>query len=397
MNRVRIVGVLVFLAVAWVGIGSAASPYADMSDTLGTTTAIPVRGRVVKEKRPVDLAAATPRGEIRQREIENASVDLVVLDADGGDLLGLGQVRANEEGYVDTVLAVDPGRLFPGRYVIEVRRKGSTIGRLRAHLLGEDDRGIVIRSDVDMTYLNTDFEGTRAKWDLLGQNARERETLPGMAVVYRALRTGADGDADRPLVFISGSPLFFKRTIEAKLELDGIVHDGVALKPFKSIAWDAKTEPWNISSKLEEQVGYKLHRLLRGRLEMPPGMSEILLGDDTEADPAVFALYQRFTSRQLSAEALLARLGEMEVERDWLDRIGPLLPRVLAHLDNPSPVKAVYLHRTDDADSGGEAEDWTVTGVTVHHSGAEQLVRDLVDKGLVPRDAVDEVDAADPH
>jgi len=369
-----------------------ARPYADMSDTLGTATAIPIRGRLVKEKHPVDLAEAIPRSGISQNEMKIAAVEFVVLDASGSDLLALGGVKTDKEGYIDTTLAVGADRLEPGRYVIEARHEDSTVGHLRAHLLREDARSLVIRSDVDMTYLNTDFESTRAKMDLLNQNAREREALPGMAAVYRALRTGAGGDVDRPLIFISGSPRFFKRTIEAKLDLDGIVHDGVTLKPFKSIAWDAKFKPWKITSNLEEQVGYKLHALMRGRLEMPPGMSEILLGDDTEADYAIYSLYHRFTSRQMTPEELRARLAEMKVEPFWMERIDPLLTEVLARLDTPSPVKAIYINHTDNPNPHDSVDNWAIPGVMLYHSGAKPLVIDLAEKGLVPESAVDEVD-----
>jgi hypothetical protein len=368
-------------------------PYADMSDTLGTTTAIPIRGRLIKETLPLDLAAAIPFASISQREMKKATVELVVLDAAGLDLVTLGDVDTDREGYIDTVLTTEPGRLAPGRCIIEVRHEKATIGRLQAHLLDENDRGVVIRSDVDMTYLNTDFEGTQAKMELLNRNAREREALPGMAAVYRALRTGAGGDLDRPLVFISGSPQFFKRTLEAKLDLDGIIHDGVTLKPFKAIAWDAKFEPWKIAGNLGEQVGYKLHALLRGRLEMPPGMSEILMGDDTEADAQIYSLYHRFTSHRISPEAMRARLREMEVEPFWLDRIDLLLDRVLAGLDLESPVKAIYINRTDGAGPHRSGDDWAIPEITVYHAGAEPLIVDLVDKGWAPKSAIAEVKA----
>ena len=366
-------------------------PYADMSDTLGTMTAIPIRGRLIEERQPIDLARAIPRAGILQREIKNTTVEFVILDATGGDLVSLGGVKTDDEGYIDTVLAAGPDPPAPGRYVIEVRLENSIVGRLRAHLLGEDDRGLVIRSDVDMTYLNTDFESIRAKFNLLNMNGGQREALPGMAATYRFLRTGADGDLDRPVVFISGSPSFFKRTLESKLDLDGIVHDGLILKPFKAIAWNAKSEPWKIGSKLEEQVGYKLHALLQGRLEMPPGVSEILMGDDTEADFAIYALYHRLTSRQMSPEAMRARLREMNVEPFWLDRIDQLLARVLAHLDNPSPVKAIYINRTDRPNPHDSVDNWAVPGILLYHSGAAPLIRDLVDKGLAPEIAVREV------
>jgi hypothetical protein len=365
-------------------------PYADMSDTLGTTTSIPIRGRLVKEKQPIDLAMAIPRSGITQQEIKNAAVEFVVLDSSGGDLITL-KTKTDKEGYIDAVLTAGPDQLAPGRYIVEARFEDLTIGRLRAHVLAEDDQGLVIRSDVDMTYLYTDFEGTRAKMRLLKRNAGERDALPGMAAVYRALRTGAGGDVDRPLIFISGSPRFFKRTIEAKLDLDDIIHDGVILKPFKAIAWKAKYKPWKIKAKLEEQVGYKLHALLQGRLEMPSGMSEVLMGDDTEADYAIYSLYHHFTSHQMSAEVLRARLVEMKVTPFWLDRIDPLLTRVLARLDTEPPVKAIYINRTDNTNPDDSVDNWAIPGIMLYHSGAQPLLVDLVDKGLAPDSAVREL------
>ena len=115
------------------------------------------------------------------------------------------------------------------------------------------------------------------------------------------------------------------------------------------------------------------------------------MGDDTEADFAIYALYHRLTSRQMSPEAMRARLREMNVEPFWLDRIDPLLTRVLAHLDTPSPVKRIYINRTDRPSPHDSVDDWAVPGILLVHSGAEPLIRDLVDKGLAPETAVREV------
>jgi hypothetical protein len=82
----------------------------------------------------------------------------------------------------------------------------------------------------------------------------------------------------------------------------------------------------------------------------------------------------------------------MEVDPFWLARIESLLPLVRDRLDPPSPVKAIYIHRTTDAPPDGE---WNVPGITRYHTGAGPLLQDLVRRGLVPRSAFNEVADSD--
>lgn len=363
-------------------------PYADVSPSLGSPLSLPVRGRFVEEDLPIDLTDSDPYAELAQDELDDARVTLT-LDA-AGSVFALGEIVADEEGYVDTWLVLPEG-VPPGQHVLRFEIDGQAAGEARAVLLPVDHPDVVVRSDVDMTYLETDFQSAAGIFDLLESDARERVALPGMPAVYRALRAGADGAAARPVVFLSGSPRFFKRTIEGRMLLDGVVHAGLVLKPFKDIigAGLADLGESDIVGELEEQVGYKLTNLLALRLDIPPQVPEVLMGDDTEADVVVYVLYHRFTSGQLTVEELGAALDEMAVSDGWQEEIDALAPAVAAHLDGAAaPVRAIYINATDEASADYPVADWLEGGLVRHHRTAWPLVLDLFEQGWVSADGV---------
>ena len=224
-------------------------------------------------------------------------------------------LTTDAEGYIDQALDVTAAALPPGNHALVFRVRGRVAGAATARLLapqvpGQPPQapGLIVRSDVDLTYLNTDFMSTTAKLALLVQRGGERSALPAMQSVYRGLRRGADSAADVPLTYLSGSPNFFKMVLEEKTRIDQVLQDGVVLKPFKDIIAAKVTDVdlGAIVPALEEQVGYKLTALLKLRLDVPPDTKEILMGDDSEADAVAYALYHRFTSKQLTAAELVA-------------------------------------------------------------------------------------------
>src|SRR5262249_18664819 len=90
-----------------------------------------------------------------------------------------------------------------------------------------------------------------------------------------------------------------------KLALDGIPYDGISFK--NQLQHLARGKFRN----LREHVGFKLMELLRGRLGAPPGVRELLFGDDWESDPFTYSVY---------ADVLAGRLPE--------PRLGDILRRV---------------------------------------------------------------------
>lgn len=364
-------------------------PYADMARTLGTVTSVPVRGRLVMEKGPLNLRASTPKREASQREIPGAEIDVVVLKKEGGDRLTLGRIRSDSEGYISAVFPLKEGTLEPGLHALEMRVRGRAVGRTAARLLDAGYGGVVVRSDIDLTYLDTHFTRKRDMLRLLLQSAPQRTTLPAMERVYAALRAGVSGKEDRPLVFISGSPRFFKRVLEARMDLDGVEQDGILLKPFDEIALSrvAMLDFDGIVPALKEQVGYKLVHMMNGRRELPPKTIEVLLGDDSESDFIVYSIYHRFTAGEIDVDGLDRELARAGLTAGQREPVKALASKLRAELPPARVVQAIYINRTGSPNPDHAVRDWVVPGVTRYHTGAWPLILDLVEEGLCSREA----------
>jgi len=253
----------------------------------------------------------------------------------------------------------------------------------------------VVRSDIDLAYLDTHFLHKRDMVKLLTQKAAERKTLPAMEKVYGALRAGASGKDDRPLVFVSGSPRFFKRILETKMEIDGVEQNGILLKAFEEIAFTqlVNLDPERIVPALKEQVGYKLGHLLRGRLDLPTRASEILLGDDSEADFVVYSIYHRLMSGELDGEAATKEMVRGGVDSNQMSELITLAAKVRATLDGFRPVKAIYINVTGTPNEKLKVKDWLVPGLLREHRGAWPLILDLYEEGFVTKESVATVKA----
>jgi hypothetical protein len=225
---------------------------------------------------------------------------------------------------------------------------------------------------------------------LLTQKAADRKTLPGMEKVYSALRAGASGKEDRPLVFISGSPRFFKRILEAKMTIDGVEQNGVMLKAFEEIAGAqiANLDPDRIVPALKEQVGYKLGHLLRGRLELPTHAAEILMGDDSEADFVVYSIYNGLMSGTLDGEAANKEMLRGGVDSTQANELTTLAAKVRATLGGFHPVKAIYINLTGSPNKKLLLKDWPVPGLLREHQGAWPLILDLYEERFVSEESV---------
>lgn len=352
-------------------------PYADMYNATGHVEQVPVRGRLIMEEEDDLRGSTTPLEQLSQDEIKNAQVQLALLV--DGESIPLGQARTDDEGYLDVVMPVQEA-LEPGRYTLQVSYQGDVVGQAQVTLVGMERSDPVVRSDVDLTYLDTDFMSSAGLAGLVVQEAKDRRALPAMEVVYKELR----GEQGRPVTFLSGSPRFFKRTLEGKMALDGVQQDGLVLKPFKDIV-GANLESLDLDQivpGLKEQIGYKLFWLLKMRSELPPGTPEILMGDDSEADVVVYVLYHRFLSQQLDAAGLVAELETLEVASFWLDAIEPLLPGI--NVTAQGEVAAIYINRTGVGDEHYPVADWSgAEGLVRHHSGAWPLALDLYEEGWV--------------
>lgn len=369
--------------------------YADMSPTLGTVTSVPIRGRLVNERGTPNPREATPVQQASKDELKETDFEAVFLNPDGTVLLKLGKGKSDSEGYIDATFPLKEAAVSPGKYRVDILVQGASAGQTVVQLLANDYQGAVVRSDIDLTYLDTHFLHKRDMLKLLAQAADERKTLPAMEKVYPALRAGASGKEDRPLVFVSGSPRFFKRILESKMVIDGVEQNGILLKAFEEIAYTQliNLDPERIGTALKEQVGYKLGHLLRGRMDLPTKAAEILMGDDSEADFVVYSIYHRLMAGELDGEAATKELIRGGVDPGQTTELITLASKVRATLGGFKPVKAIYINLTGFPNEKLKVKDWPVAGLLREHRGAWPLILDLYEEGLVAKDSVATVKA----
>lgn len=361
--------------------------FADMFNATGSVNAVPVRGRLVEED---DLEEAndpdtTPLDQISQDELKNVTVTLALNV--NGDSIQIGTATTDDEGYLDALIDVSDLDLDPGRYELEVIYDDEPVGDALVTLLAADHDQPIVRSDVDLTYLNTDFMSSAGLAGLVVDDASKRDALPAMETLYQRLR----GDQGRPVTFLSGSPRFFKRTLESKMRLDRVEQDGLVLKPFKDIVTtninDLDFD--EIVPELKEQIGYKLFWLLRLRAELPPTTPELLMGDDSEADVVVYALYHRLLSGQLDPDAFMDQLDQLDVAASWQADIARVLPNV--SVEPSGQVAAIYINRTGVGGEHYPVSDWSEDGLVRYHTGAWPLALDLYEEGHLSQQDADAV------
>jgi hypothetical protein len=367
-------------------------PCGDFGNLLGTTEELFVHGRAVIEEPGFEAATTAPEHDLEQSEVPNLDLE-VVLRADGKEVSLEGST--DDEGWLATRLDLRDHGLEPGNYALEVWAGNAFLSRVNARLLAPNYGERIVVSDIDLTYLDTDFQTAAAIAELLTQSADERAVLPGMPAVYRALRAGAETELDRPLVFLSGSPLFFRRVLDARTRLDELEHDGILLKPTNLLLTHellVGLEDGELLStllggdewlgSLTDQLGYKLTALFAQQSNWPNGAQLLLLGDDSETDHVVYALFHRTMNGELNLDALLDQLDHLDVDDLWLDAIEELVPAVLPE-PPASPVEAIFINQTDVPNTELPAEDWVVEGLTELHAGSEPLMEALTAGGWV--------------
>lgn len=182
---------------------------------------------------------------------------------------------------------------------------------------------VILRWDLDKTYLRTEFDSLRGLVRVPFESAEDKVDVPGVVDLLRSIRESATERArSLQLFFVSGSPPQLGKTIREKFALDGISIDGIVFKDQLNILMRGKFR------SLREQTGFKLAELLRGRLAAPPGAAEYLFGDDWETDSIIYSLYADVVSGRLEAEGLGRILAAIRVDPEWTGEILGLLGEI---------------------------------------------------------------------
>ena len=203
---------------------------------------------------------------------------------------------------------------------------------------------LVARWDLDKTYLRTEFDTVRDLIRTAVERPDRKRSVPGAAALLRELRK-----AGARIHILSGSPRQMRGRLEEKLAIDRVRYDELTLKPNLSNALRLRFRA------MRDQLGYKLPNLLDARardqtlVSRPSELSEILVGDDAEADAFVYSLYADICGGKVDKSLLERVLHQGRVYEDQaelalsaLERIdkAPVAGRILIHLDRQtSPIR----------------------------------------------------------
>ncbi|MCX7632001.1 MAG: hypothetical protein N2Z22_01565 [Turneriella sp.] len=201
--------------------------------------------------------------------------------------------------------------------------------------------GFICTFDLDKTYLDTQFESLRKLVRIPFEKPQEKKNIPGVAAVVRELRHGKSREKQAvPIYFISGSPEGMAQVIAEKLRLDGVSFDGILFKN-----WRAAVKKLQFK-KIIDKIGFKLAALVYARSVFPPRAQELLFGDDSEYDAAVYSLYSDIVSGALDDFEVLTILKKWQVAADERALIAENLKRLHDSGFKPreNAVRQIFIH-----------------------------------------------------
>jgi hypothetical protein len=188
---------------------------------------------------------------------------------------------------------------------------------------------VAYRWDLDKTYLKSEFDHIRQLVRIPFEKAEDKVAAPGVAALIRALReTALAHGREVRTYFISASPPQIGGAIRKKLELDGVVYDGIIFKNQLQRLMRGKFR------HLREQAGFKLTELLKLRLGDPAGVQEYLFGDDWESDSLIYSLYADVAGGRVNPAQLAEVLGAIRVDP-------PLIREACGLAERSSPADTV--------------------------------------------------------
>ncbi|RME90012.1 MAG: hypothetical protein D6767_07535 [Candidatus Hydrogenedentota bacterium] len=180
--------------------------------------------------------------------------------------------------------------------------------------------GYICTFDLDKTYLATNFEKLSELIKIPFESAEEKINVPGAAALVRELRKPLHPkEKPRPIFFVTGSPQELDSVVREKFELDGVHVDGILYKNYRSAIRKLQFK------KLVKSIGYKLGALLYARSHFPLKADELLFGDDSEYDAAIYSLYSDIIRGRLEDFEVMTILKKWDVDKDERDMIAQFL------------------------------------------------------------------------
>lgn len=227
-------------------------------------------------------------------------------------------VEADRGGYVD-VRVRNPG-LPPGWHTVTLEGVGGSSALAKVQVIADEARfGIV--SDIDDTILSTLLPRPfMAAWNSFVVTEQARQAVPGMARLYQQLLAAHPG---APVIFVSTGSWNTYPMIQRFIARHGIPDGAMLLTD-----WGPTQTGWFRSGPDHKR------RCLRELARDLPGISWLLVGDDGQHDPDLYAEFASLQPSHVRARAIrqltpgehtLAHGLPMELESDqrWEPDLAP--------------------------------------------------------------------------
>jgi phosphatidate phosphatase APP1 len=196
-------------------------------------------------------------------------------------------VVADDEGFFEARLAPDaplPGdRLWHTVELTLLEPRPAQPGQIRATgrvLVPPPTSQFGVISDIDDTVIRTDATSmVRMLRATFLKNARTRLPFPGVAALYRALQSGADGATLNPLFYVSSSPWNIYDMLEEFFAIQQIPAGPLLLRD------------WGFSPKgPQSPLRHREHKIetIRQILDTYPALPFLLIGDSGQEDPEIY-------------------------------------------------------------------------------------------------------------
>ncbi len=240
-----------------------------------------VKGRIVRYQEPLDSDRKWARFRAmvaiyNSRELPGIAVRLVGY---GHDVT----VRTDGEGYFDFDLAID--RALPARTTWEAASLSTPDREMQKPAIDVPviapgaDHALGVISDIDDTVIETGATNFVRNWRrVLVEQPGDRLAVPGASTLYRTM--AIDHAAPRrPFFYVSSSPWNLYGFLTEFMEFNHIPHGPMFLKDY------------GIDRTKFISTGHAAHKLeaIETVLAFYPGFRFVLIGDNGQADVAIYA------------------------------------------------------------------------------------------------------------
>jgi phosphatidate phosphatase APP1 len=288
----------------------------------GTADCVYLKGRALEER------SIQPAGEADSawRNLSNTYRRFDSDEIPGARLLArYGDVEqavvADDEGFFEARLVLDTplphDRLWHTVEITLLEPRSARQAEVRATgrvLVPPPNAQFGVISDIDDTVLQTDATSlVRMLQATFLENARTRLPFPGVAALYRALQSGADGVTLNPLFYVSSGPWNIYDMLEEFFALQQIPAGPLLLRDWGFSPTENPVPSHHLEHKLET---------IRQILDTYPALPFLLIGDSGQEDPEIYrevverypkrilAIYIRNVSRSANRVSAIQALAE---------------------------------------------------------------------------------------